>query len=183
MEDFPAAFAGMGGAGERISDVVSVWECVMIATLIAATAVLTSANYDCKLSEPYSVEGYGVRSKLEAIKFLGLPEKAWQFNLQLNVSATPSVNIVWPLSPLGTSGSFRSTVTGPSSVVVQTTGEKACFFTSNICVSIINLVAQADGTVHVLILPAAISKNRATGESRPFVAILEGRCARATGSQ
>ena len=131
------------------------------------------ATYDCKLSKPIAVDRNGDAVSARVIRFPGLEEKPWGFELTLGAS---DATVSWPDSPMQLNGkaSILPTAKGAGAFIIAKGG--SCLFTEAACGSTVQYAEQSDGTLMLIITPIALATDPKADTRKPFLAMIDGEC-------
>ena len=154
----------------------------MISFLLAATAL--SANYDCTLDVPKALDQKDGAALLSPIVFPDVAEGGWKFQAKVSrddEGVDAAIN--WPGNPIQIAGEFPAMPTADGSIAIMTYSPGPCMFTESGCMSLVSLVDRGDGSAKVIIMPAALSSDKANNSRDPFVVLIEGTCRRTGKSQ
>lgn len=144
--------------------------------MLASPASATS--YACALENPVSFLREGETAKVMRIE---TGSSDWKF--KVNIIASKSKNelsyaeVIWPTDPIQIAGKYPYIPTSEVSGVITAISGGPCTFTESACVTMIQIVDQSESKSKVMILPSAIGGDATTGRE-PFVALLEGECAK-----
>ena len=104
---------------------------------------------------------------------------AWKFEITLTEKKNGSLEaeLIWPSDPLGMAGKFPVLTTGEQAYAFTTYSGGPCLLTETSCMSIANLVARANGSARISLMPTAMGGSFSKDTREPFRAYADGSCA------
>ena len=142
----------------------------LLASAAAATAL--SGSFDCEIDEVAAVSIEGGIATASMIE--GLPADALKFHVTFGER---EATVDWPDSPIQAAGRQAILSTGPGAGMLLMVSGGPCLFTEQACASMLNFVAQPDGSLKLLITPTALSFDRDNQMRFPFLVSMKGTCA------
>ena len=149
----------------------------ILASLVANSAM--AKTYDCQISPPQALYRDGTTTTLKTINFPDLKSEAWSFQVEVKKGkkgALDTAIVKWPDDPIQIAGIFPVVATADGAIAFTTVAPGPCMFTSYSCLATVQIAEQKSGKAKISVLPTALWKDDVTGESDPFVAILDGTC-------
>jgi hypothetical protein len=143
---------------------------------LALMAVAAVASYDCTLQTPRALSESDGKVELSPIQFPGVAEGKWKFTLDIENNKGLNFEVKWPENPIQIAGKFAGLPTSDGSFAFAAFSTGPCMFTETMCMTLVQLVPQSDGTAKIMILPAALNSDRETKTRAPFVVVIEGKC-------
>ena len=141
--------------------------------LAAATIV---GSFDCTLGVPRALNESDGKATLNAINFPGVAEGAWKFRLDIENKDGLNFIVKWRENPIQIAGKFAGLPTSEGSFAFTAFSTGPCMFTETMCMSLVHLVPQADGTAKIIILPTALASNSEARTRDPLIIVIEGKC-------
>jgi len=151
----------------------------MIWILMAATALASRTSYDCTTEVPKVVDRSGTTASVREIGFPQVGPADWRFTLTLDKGQGGKgldATVVWKNDPIQLAGKHAALVTADGSIAFMAFSGGPCMFTESMCLSLVNMARQPDGTIKFIILPAALATDEKANTRRPFVVVAEGSC-------
>ncbi|WP_034161251.1 hypothetical protein [Sphingomonas sp. ERG5] len=155
----------------------------MILTALALTAASAAITYDCSIEAPKALNRTGENATLSSLTLQGVAATGAKFQVKVTSGEKAAAEVVWPENPMQIAGKFATLPTAKGSVAFSAYSAGPCLFTEQMCMSLVQLVDQPDGTAKIIVTPSALWTDKKADSREPFIVIAEGNCTRAGKSK
>ncbi len=154
---------------------------VMLLSL-AMSSVVPTGTFDCEINAPRWIDIVDGDVKLRSLKYPALKPDDWKFTIRFDPVSGAMVTPTGA-DPFGIAGEHGVMTTGESSYALASYASRGCVMTDAGCVTVIQFVTQADGTLKLLAMPSAIISVDGAKIPEAFNAYAPGICIKKEATQ
>jgi hypothetical protein len=151
----------------------------MIALSMALAAAAGRTSYDCTMEVPKAITRNADAASIRELGFSQVAPADWRFSLTIDKGRGDKgidATVVWKNDPIQLAGKHSALVTADGSIAFTALSAGPCMFTESMCMSLVNMARQPDGSIKFIVLPAALSTDEKANSRQPFIVVAEGSC-------